>query len=416
MYRYIYESYLTLFPFAVEKCRKKAANTMKLLLFPVLLAILYLRENPGGLTSVLLAFWAALFLGSELLSLCFQREEERMHREMNLIFSNVRHQYYCYGNVADAVYFALEGMELGVQLHLQEIYRILTAKNREMAEAQYKERVRNRFYRMFLLQAIVVEEHGEEQEEGKKSVFLSNLLALRKEAEKHRRARKRMHYLCSGLGVVSAAPVLCLNWIQEWAVSNLPELKSFYHGAAGQAVKWLGLLLSIGIYLVVLYIRWPGIKTQEEEVIRFQTILCMLKDLPGISTVELLERLEENAEVFREPLRSCMRELEQDEAAAFQSLREAADSPAFQKLADMFAMIEESGVQEAFAEITTEMEEFGESRRLEEEILQGKKLELATIIACIPGCFLLAGYLIIPFMSECFRQLEEYMGALSGAV
>lgn len=415
MYRFIYESYQQMYPFAEEKCRKKAGRAMLALPFPVGLALIFTWANPMSMLTLLLTLWLGIFLECELLSMLFSMEEERMYEEMNQLFSNIRHQYYCCGNVTDAVYFAAEGLEKGIQLHVQELYRVLVAKDRKLAEAAYKERVKNRFYRMLLLQAVAVEEHGDEEDE-KGSVFLANLLGLRQEAERNKRKRKRMAYLCSGLGMVCAVPVFCMNWIREWAVGNLPELEMFYAGVAGKLVEGVAILLSVGAYFAVFRVRFPKERTKEEEILNFQFLIRLQKNLPGMTVIELLEVLEENAVIFKRALRDCILEVEQNEAAAFRRLREATKDAAFQKLADMFAMVEESSLAEAFEEIDAEMLEFEESRRLREEISQGRRAELAAIGACIPGSFLLAGYLIIPFMAECLRQLDSYMEGLAGAI
>ena len=123
--------------------------------------------------------------------------------------------------------------------------------------------------------------------------------------------------------------------------------------------------------------------------------------------------MEEEARIFRTELRHCMRELEWNSENAFLQLREESNYPPMQRLADLFAMTEEAGIAEAFAELEEEMQEFNENRQLKQEILQSRQVEFSTIAACIPGLFLITFYLIGPFLSECFRQLDEYMQNLN---
>lgn len=151
----------------------------------------------------------------------------------------------------------------------------------------------------------------------------------------------------------------------------------------------------------------------QEEILNFQFLIRMEMRLPGMTTLELLEELEENAVIFKDSLRACIRDYGKDEQEAFLTLWQKENYPPFRRLVDMFLMVDESGMEEAFSEIKDDMEEFQENRKLEVEILQQRRAEAAMLLACIPGMFILFCYLIIPFMLECFRMLENYNSSLA---
>lgn len=152
---------------------------------------------------------------------------------------------------------------------------------------------------------------------------------------------------------------------------------------------------------------------RKEEVLRLQFLICLEKQLPGMTSLELLEHLEHNAELFRHSLRECIGNYGMDENEAFIALWQKEDYPPFRKLVDMFVMAEEIGVADAFEEIDVDIGQFLENQKLETEITQQRRADLAILFACIPGMFLLFAYLILPFMAECFRMLEHYNGSLS---
>ncbi len=412
MGRRIYKWYRYFYPFADERCKSRGRQTLLLAMLPVAAAWFYGSMNVRNGWNCVMMLWMAVFLEAELAGMLYWHEEEQMYAELSQIVARIRHQYYCFGNVADAVYFAAEGLRKDLRLHLQELYRVLTSPNRADAEREYQSRVKNPLYRMLLLQLCIVYEYGDE-EGAEGSMFLNHLTLLQKEAEGCIRSRRRKRHLCAGLGMITAMPVLCTNWMEMWAVGNLLELQSFYYGWQGWMIKLAGLLLSIMIYAILLYIRWLRPKEKEEEVMEFYFVIRLLRGIPGMSVQELTGQLEQNAVVFKKELRRCMREMEWDEQKAFLQLREEVKYPPMQRLADLFALTEEAGVAEAFARVETEMQEFTENRQLEQEIMCSRQVEYGTLAACVPGIFFLAFYLIVPFMSECFRQLEEYMQGLN---
>ena len=152
---------------------------------------------------------------------------------------------------------------------------------------------------------------------------------------------------------------------------------------------------------------------RREEVLCFQFVLALEKRLPGITTRELLEHIAEQAELYRDSLTQCLGDYGQGEQQAFLALWRREDYLPFRRLADMFYMAGETGVEEAFDEVEADIEEFRENGKLEAEIRQQNTAEAAMLLACIPGLLLLFGYLIIPFMRECFRMLGQYNNSLS---
>ncbi len=408
MRRRIENYFQTFYPFAPERCRQRTNRLMCFGILPLLCAAVYGSMNLCSVWTVILMVWIILFLEAELLGILFCTEEERMYSEISRLTARIRHQYYCFENVTDAVYFAAEGMEKPVRLHLQKIYQVLTAEQTQAAENEYYEKVKNPLYRMLFLQLCLTAEYGDE--EGAEGSFLLNHLhLLQQEADLMIRNQKRLRHLCSGLGAVTAIPVLCMNWIEIWAVDNLPELFGFYHGWQGGMVRGAGLLITVLVYILLFNVRWFRRRGREEEMQRFYFVIRMLRNMPGMSVQELLLQLEENSKVFQKQLRQCLREMEWNEREAFEKLREAVDYQPMKRIADLFVLTEEAGVAEAFGKMETEMREFAENRTLEQEILQSRQVEIGTIAACIPGIFILTFYLIVPFLTECFGQLDMYM-------
>lgn len=171
----------------------------------------------------------------------------------------------------------------------------------------------------------------------------------------------------------------------------------------------------IGYWYPVWRLLLEGLLTdnlRREEIMQFQMLLILERNLPGITNYDLLMQMYEQANLFRTSLMICVSEFEQNENEAFYGLWQREKDPAFRKIVDMFLMTEENSIPEAFDELKDDMDEMEQNERLESEIWQQGRSEAAMLLACIPGILALFGYLIIPFMSECFRMLDYYNSAI----
>lgn len=517
--------YLYYRPFSPRTGQENAGMAVALILVMGIFGSLFLFLREGGYRAIAFSGFFLYFVYREVFYLLKGREAKRAKEIFCRVLMNTGHQYYRSRQVAEAVYDAAEGMPLDTKKNLRRIYEILSAKDRQSEIEEYKRLVKDRYYRIFLMQIAAVEEHGdEERKEGEGgSVFLWSLGNLRLEAELAQRNEQRMRYLLSGLGFVVAVPMFTIPFIHRWAVGNLPELSSFYEGMAGRSlelsvyaisfllyellnglrgisyrpmffpwIRWLshrrifqkifnhfyqahekhfekraallkkqgeartlfefflyqlfsaflGVLIGFCLYLmylrygvgrnpiwiaifilaVILGSKYPVLRLnmerlicfdkREEEVLRLEFLIRLEKQLPGMTSLELLEDLEQNAQLFRSSLRECISDYGTDENEALLLLWQKEDYPPFRKLVDMFVMAEEIGVEDAFNEIDAEIEQFLENQKLETEIMQQRRADFAVLLACIPGVFLMFGYLIFPFMAECFRMLEYYNGSL----
>ena len=76
-------------------------------------------------------------------------------------------------------------------------------------------------------------------------------------------------------------------------------------------------------------------------------------------------------------------------------------------------MVDEVGLELAFAEVGAEIVNFKEDRKLERQMMLDDEVTLGTILAVIPGGLILFGYLLIPFMYKAMTQFNTYMGNLN---
>jgi hypothetical protein len=76
-------------------------------------------------------------------------------------------------------------------------------------------------------------------------------------------------------------------------------------------------------------------------------------------------------------------------------------------------MADELGLEDAFEEITAEIENFTENRKLERKINLDNEGLLGAMISVLPGGAILFGYLLCPFMIRSMQIFNEYQAGIS---
>ncbi len=151
----------------------------------------------------------------------------------------------------------------------------------------------------------------------------------------------------------------------------------------------------------------------QDEVIQFQSLINMQSRVPGITSMTILESMEEFSYIFKPAIQQCINEFNIDDISALQRLYNTETYPGFRKIVDNFLMVDEVGLEHAFAEVGAEIVNFKEDRKLERQIMLDDEVTLGTILAVIPGAVILFGYLLIPFMAKAMSLFNDYMGNLN---
>lgn len=154
----------------------------------------------------------------------------------------------------------------------------------------------------------------------------------------------------------------------------------------------------------------------EDEVMQFQSLLYILREVPGMSPMKLLEQMESFAGIFRPALQHCLNNFNVNDKKALEDMYLEESYPAFRRIVDCFLMVDDMGIVNAFNEIAAEITSFKESRELERELQLNKEGTLATIIGVLPGGLILVGYLLAPFLIRSVAIFNSYNADVSTLV
>lgn len=206
-----------------------------------------------------------------------QKEEYKLLQGLEKFLGDMRHEYYVTQMVDEAVYEAAEKSRGAMQLHGELLYRLLSQGDMEEAMAGYQETAPNGYFKTLFAICMSAIQFGDKIV-NEQSLFLMNLSNLRQEVNVELLKRDQISYAFSGLVILCTVPMLTLKGIEQWGISNLPELVDFYHGTWGVLCSVLIVVCSVISYHIVMVLK---------ENIRIHTtehpVLEKLLGLPVIS-------------------------------------------------------------------------------------------------------------------------------------
>lgn len=193
-------------------------------------------------------------VNSELTYGSIRRCELRILKQLDLFLSDVRHYYYMYQSVDEAIHDSMELAGEEMKIHANKIYEVITSENLSEEVNKYNDTSHNNYLKMFLAQCVSAIDYGDKIL-NKESLFLSNIKNLKIDINVEIIKLNKIKFLFLGINSLIIAPVLFLDVIRKWAVSNIPELYNFYYGKTGIILIVLFFVWTIILYIMIGYLR-----------------------------------------------------------------------------------------------------------------------------------------------------------------
>ncbi len=152
----------------------------------------------------------------------------------------------------------------------------------------------------------------------------------------------------------------------------------------------------------------------EDEVIQFQSIIMMVKNMERISVINILEFMEGFAIIFKDSIHTCINNFDAGDLEALEELKLSESFEPFRRIIDGLIISDKIGIEKAFDEISTNQLYYQDKRKADNEELLAKKAAIGKFISSIPAVITVGLYLIIPFIYESLRQLSEFSNEWSG--
>ena len=251
--------------YATRKGTAKILTKALVILVPLIVITILITHTNYLLMFILLIF--EIFMIDTLIDGSVDKIDNRLLREQLDFFSEIRHAYHEYNMVEEAIYQVSQDDEKDISRQGEKIYEILISDDPETEIEKYYDIAPNSFLKEFAGISYLTKEFGDRKVDGA-SLYLKNVNNITQEMQLEILKRDKLNYVFQSLSVISIAPILLLEPLKNWAISNFSFTASWYQGKSGMIVQILILLLTFISYILVRKLKdngSTGINTKNTE-------------------------------------------------------------------------------------------------------------------------------------------------------
>ena len=235
-----------------------------LILLPIVILTIIITHTNTLLMGILLIF--ELFMIDTFIDGMVDKKDNELLRQQLDFFSEIRHAYHEYNMVEEAIYQTSQDDERDVSRQGEKIYEILISNDPEMELEKYYDVAPNSYLKEFAGVSYLTKEFGDRKVD-KASLYLKNINNISQEMQLEILKRDKLNYVFQSLSVISIVPVLLLEPLKNWSVSNFDFTSSFYNGRVGMIAQIIILIITFVSYILTRKLKDNGstqINTQSE--------------------------------------------------------------------------------------------------------------------------------------------------------
>ena len=251
--------------YATRKGSAKILTRALAILVPVIIVTILITYTNYLLMAILLIF--EIFMMDTLIDGSVDKIDDKLLKEQLDFFSEIRHAYHEYNMVEEAIYQVSQDDEKNVSRQGEKIYEILISDDPETEIEKYYDIAPNSFLKEFAGISYLTKEFGD-RKVNRASLYLKNVNNISQEMQLEILKRDKLNYVFQSLSVISITPILLLEPLKNWAISNFSFTASWYEGKVGMIVQILILILTFVSYILVRKLKdngSTGINTKNTE-------------------------------------------------------------------------------------------------------------------------------------------------------
>ena len=218
------------------------------ILIPLIIITIIVTKSNYLLMFILLIF--ELFMIDILIEGSVDKKDNELLTQQLDFFSEIRHAYHEFNMVEEAIYQVSQDDEKEISRQGEKIYEILTSDDPETELEKYYDVAPNNYLKEFAGISYLTKEFGDRKVDGA-SLYLKNVDNITQEMQIEILKRDKLDYVFKSLSFISIAPVLLLEPLKSWAVSNFSFVKNWYYGKSGMIVQILILIITFISYILV---------------------------------------------------------------------------------------------------------------------------------------------------------------------
>ena len=235
------------------------------IIVPLTLIVIMITNKNLLLMSIILIF--ELFIIDSFTDGMVDKLDNKLLTEQIDFFAAMRHAYHETNMVGEAIYTTAQDTDSAeMSRQAEKIYEILNSQDPETELEKYYDVAPNNYIKEFAGISYLTQEFGDRKSDGT-SLYLKNLENITQEMQIEILKRDKLNYTFQSLSVISILPMLMLEPLKSWAISNFSFTKSFYLGKQGLIVQVLIMLATFICYILIRKLKDNGAvkKVQDEQ-------------------------------------------------------------------------------------------------------------------------------------------------------
>ena len=231
------------------------------IIVPLTIFIIALTHKDTLLLAILLLF--EVFLIEAIMAGMVDKLDTKLLKQQVGFFAEIRHAFHEFNMVEEAIYDVSQKDQLEISRQGEKIYEILTSDDPETELEKYYDVAPNSFLKEFAGISFLTREFGDRVDSNGASLYLKNLNNITEEMQLEILKREKLDYVFQSLSVISLVPILCMQPLKNWAVSNFSFTTSFYNGKVGFIIQLFLIVLTFVCYLLTRKLKDNGMKNND---------------------------------------------------------------------------------------------------------------------------------------------------------
>ena len=219
------------------------------IIIPVTLIVILMTKSNLLIMIIILIF--ELFIIDSLVDGMVDKLDNNLLNQQVDFFAAMRHSYHETNMVGEAIYQTAQDDEhIEISRQAERIYNILNSEDPETELEKYYDIAPNNYLKEFAGISYLTQEFGDRKVDGT-SLYLKNLDNITQEMQMEILKRDKLNYTFQSLSIISIIPMVMLEPLKSWALSNFSFTKSFYNGKLGMIVQIIILLVTFVCYILI---------------------------------------------------------------------------------------------------------------------------------------------------------------------
>ena len=160
--------------------------------------------------------------------------------------------------VEEAIYQVSLDDEKNVSKQGEKIYEILISDDPETELEKYYDTAPNSYLKEFAGISYLTKEFGDRKDKDGSSLFLKNVDNITQEMQIEILKRDKLNYVFQSLSIISILPVLLLEPLKNWCLSNFSFTGEFYNGKMGLLAQIIIVVITIVSYILTRKLKDSG--------------------------------------------------------------------------------------------------------------------------------------------------------------